>query len=224
MTTSRAPAAPPRPAATVVLARPVSGGFEVLLLKRHGKISFFGGVYVFPGGRVDDADMHEGAERAFVHAAVRETAEEAGLVVAPEALKPLAWWITPEAEPKRFDTRFFIAAVAAGSEARIDDHEAVASAWLTPRAALDAYARDELRLAPPTLVTLEDLAAFTSVDDVVRAVSLPLAPICPVLVTTDAGVVLALPGDPLHPDRRAAFSARTRVLMEPDGRFRSARA
>src|SRR5262245_44611355 len=136
-------AAVPRPAATIVLCRPVvsGGAFQVLLVKRHDKSGFMAGAAVFPRGRVDAADAGTlspvAAEHAarivdaatpleaagFVAAAIRETKEEAGIDVGATALTPWAWWITPEFEPKRFDTRFFLAAVLPETQCVIDEHE-----------------------------------------------------------------------------------------------------
>lgn len=237
----------PRPASTIVLARPTgngSGSFEVLLVKRHGKSGFMAGAHVFPGGRVEEEDarfadvlgeacsalldgMEPRAATALCIAAIRETEEEAGISLMPAgmvdvaALHPWSWWITPEAEPKRFDTRFFLAAVPAGTVARIDEQEAVDHVWLTPRGALEAYGRGEIVLAPPTLCTLEDLAAFTSLAEAVASVARPVRPICPRLVTGD-DLVLALPGDVLHDVADPVFAHRTRVVMTANGRFASA--
>jgi 8-oxo-dGTP pyrophosphatase MutT (NUDIX family) len=221
----------PRPAATIILVRPP---FDVLLIKRHGKSGFMGGASVFPGGRVEESDALSGEalahahsivdhERAgaFVAAAVRETKEEAGIDVDPMKLQAWSWWVTPKEEPKRFDTRFFIAPVAAGTVDKIDDHEAVASVWLSPQGALAAYERGEISLAPPTLATLEDLSPFASFDEAAQSVRKPLRAICPRIVSEES-LILALPGDPLHDEKTAVFANRTRIVMDGGGKFRSA--
>ena len=148
----------------------------------------------------------------------------AGLVTDTEALVPVGLWITPEAEPRRFDTRFFFAVVPP-----LQRHSAVADGvevedgvWLSPRAALDAVLAGTLRVAPPTLVMLEELAGLTLPQ--VLAHPWPLAPVCPVLCTVDDGMVLALPGDPLHPVREGLWPTRTRIVIGEGGRFTSARA
>jgi glyoxylase-like metal-dependent hydrolase (beta-lactamase superfamily II)/8-oxo-dGTP pyrophosphatase MutT (NUDIX family) len=76
-------AAPPRPAATVVLLRPGPGGPEILLTQRPSSMAFAGDLFVFPGGRVDDADT-DGRLGAspFEVAAIRELLEEAGVLLA----------------------------------------------------------------------------------------------------------------------------------------------
>lgn len=74
---------PVRPAATVMLLRDTEGGLEVFMLRRTTAAAFAGGMYVFPGGRVDPADG-EGDE-AFVVAAIRECYEECGVLLAADA-------------------------------------------------------------------------------------------------------------------------------------------
>jgi 8-oxo-dGTP pyrophosphatase MutT (NUDIX family) len=208
----------------------------VLLVKRHGNSGFMAGAHVFPGGRVDDGDhdvtwpnaralldgMDERSASGFVNAAVRETREEANIDVDGGALHPWAWWITPAEEPKRFDTRFFLCAVPPETHATVDAHETVAHVWLTPKDALLAYARGEMALAPPTMCTLEDLAPYASVEAAARSVARPVRPTCPRVVQDDAGLVLALPGDPLHPVKERVFPHRTRIVLGLSGRFASA--
>ena len=132
-----------RPAATVMVFRQSDTGPEVLLLQRSRQVGFFPSAWVFPGGRVDDADVDfpvlgsvEGVNAAFGVAAVRETFEEAGIWLGEGTpsqelrdalnsrtgklpldgslradltqLRQWSWWITPDTEPKRYDTRFFV--------------------------------------------------------------------------------------------------------------------
>ena len=76
-------------------------------------------------------------------------------------LAPLVYWshwITPSLEPKRFDTRFFAIAVPAGQAASADRGELTEHAWVRPARIEQALERRELRVVPPTLLTLEDLA------------------------------------------------------------------
>ena len=88
------------------------------------------------------------------------------LVLRADLLRPLAHWITPEAEARRFDTRFFAARVPAGQVCRVAGTEADSRLWVRPADAL----ADGLALMPPTRAVLEDLARF---DDVAGSLSAP---------------------------------------------------
>src|SRR5262249_45640549 len=110
---------PAIPAATVVLVRDAAAGLETLMLKRNAAIAF-GGMWVFPGGRIDAADGDD--DEAPRRAAVREAFEEAALVVEPSALVPFAHWTPPPVAPKRFATWFFLAP-APSAEVAIDGGE-----------------------------------------------------------------------------------------------------
>ncbi|NNL87226.1 MAG: NUDIX domain-containing protein, partial [Myxococcales bacterium] len=70
------------PAATVLLVRDANPGLEVLYVQRNAALSFHGGAWVYPGGRIDEADFGDDAsdlEAAARRAAVREAEEEAGV-------------------------------------------------------------------------------------------------------------------------------------------------
>ncbi len=217
-------AVPLSPAATVMLVRDGDDGLEVFMLRRALGASFAGGVYVFPGGRVDAGDHADeleaicddlgdrqasarlGLDRgglAYWVAAIRECFEEAGVLLArrvggdaavrfddpaieqrfgtarravhsgelslvdlcareglrliTDLVQYVAHWITPIGEPKRFDTRFFLALAPAAQEPLHDDAETIASLWVTPRDALARNAAGELQLYAPTIHNLEFL-------------------------------------------------------------------
>ena len=161
--------APAAPAATVILlrnARNEAKGVEALLLQRHAKTAFHGGAWVFPGGHIDPEDHEPGAPddmlAAARTAAVRETAEEAGLRVDPDTLAYFSHWTTPLIRPRRFSTWFFVAP-ADDEGVRVDGREISAHRWLRPAAALAARHAGEIELPPPTYVSLTTLAAFDSV-------------------------------------------------------------
>jgi 8-oxo-dGTP pyrophosphatase MutT (NUDIX family) len=164
---------PPIHAATVILLRDGGSGLETLMLRRNSKI-VFGGMWVFPGGRLDDDDWRRAPDRdelaASRVAAAREAMEECALAVDPEEMVPFSHWTPPPVTPKRFLTWFF-AARARDGEVTIDDGEIKESEWLSPRAALERQAAKEIELAPPTFVTLSDLAAHDTVDDALSAAS-----------------------------------------------------
>lgn len=187
-------ATPPRQAATVILLRGEQIALEVLLVKRTEQARFMGGVWVFPGGAVDEQD----GERAHRAAAVRELSEEAGIVLSgPDALIEFSRWITPAEVTVRFDTRFFLAELPDGQEPEIDGQECVAQGWFTPQGALDAYERGEISLVFPTIKHLEQLGKFSSVAELLDYASdrevLPVQP----KVWFDGEVArVLLPGEP----------------------------
>ena len=169
-------------------------------------------------------------DTAFAVAAIRETFEEAGvwlgsgtppeglrdrlneqsatLADAPELVADLdrlvLWsrWITPEAEPKRYDTRFFVALLAenAGADATHDQRETVESVWVTPA---DALARTEgagFFLAPPTFRTLEELVEHkTGAAIMAAALERRIHPVMPRLDYEGEGIAIVLPGDASYP-------------------------
>jgi 8-oxo-dGTP pyrophosphatase MutT (NUDIX family) len=189
--------APPRPAATVVLLRPGAGGGapEVLMVRRHRGSSFMADAWVFPGGRVEASDGE--GEAAFAVAAARELGEEANVVVAPSTLVPFARWITPSAEGKRFDARFFVAPAPLDQIARHDSVETVDALWASPADVLARYERGELKLPPPTIRNLEDLATQATVDAAMAwARGRIVAPILPKLVPLGDTLAIVLPWDP----------------------------
>jgi 8-oxo-dGTP pyrophosphatase MutT (NUDIX family) len=251
---NQAPAIP-RDAATVMLLRQREAGLEVYMLRRKRTMAFAPGAYVFPGGSVDPRDADEqvawagpGAAEwgrvfdappslamALVCAAVRETFEESGVLLAGESagsvvadttsdeweadrqalldrsvslaellgrrrlvlradlLRPWSRWITPVIEPRRFDTRFFAAALPAGQRTRDVGGEASEVAWLPPGEALAAGKRGEIRLFPPTAVTLSELADCGDLETVLTGPR-QVAPIIPAVQLRDGAVWLTVPG------------------------------
>jgi len=245
----------PRDAATVALLRDGDTGLEAYLLRRRSTMAFAAGMHVFPGGSVDPRDgQHSVAwsgpglevwsrvlgcnlplARALVCAAVRETFEESGVLLAgtPDAVVPdttgedwerdrrglldrshslaglvearslvvrsdllRAWthWVTPEFEPRRFDTRFFVAAVPSGQRARDISGEADLAVWLPVSEAVAGHEAGRFPMLPPTIVTLRELAAYERVADVLAAQP-TLTPITPraVLDGDEVRLVVDLP-------------------------------
>ena len=225
----------PRESATVILVRGNSAGsWEVFLARRHRNSSFMAEAYVFPGGQVAHADTdarinshisspdgfhppallqddHLSPETAqsFFICAIRETFEEAGVLVAKtsgghfikrdpyqdhtrytayrrelnaggttllniaqkenllfplENLIPYAHWITPEIMPKRFRTFFFLVRLPEGQTTTTDCSELTDSLWAAPGDILKMYYNREILLMPPTIKTLEELAAYADID------------------------------------------------------------
>jgi len=161
-------------AATVILLRDGRDGLETLMLKRNSKIAF-GGMWVFPGGRIDPADWEgvpaEDDLAASRRAAAREALEECGLPVDAEGMHPFSHWTPPPTTPRRFLTWFF-AAKAASGEVAIDYGEIHESDWMRPLDALGRRDAGEIEVAPPTFVSLSELCGFDSVETALASVSL----------------------------------------------------
>lgn len=116
------------------------------------------------------------------------------LVLDVSPLRYVAHWVTPEEErPRRFDTRFFLAAVpeAQAAGGRHDDLETVSSRWVRPAEALEQATAGELMLLPPTIARLEALARSRSVGEALAAADAAGPPprIMPTLMTGDDGTV-----------------------------------
>lgn len=143
----------PTPAATVVPLRDGDDGLEVLLLRRNTR-GEFGGMWVFPGGKVDAVDAGDDGEvGAARRAAVREAHEEAGLVLDEQRLVVLSFWLPPPQAARRFATWFFLAPAGAG-DVLIDGTEVHEHRWSRPDTAMAARNAGEIQLAPPTFTTL----------------------------------------------------------------------
>jgi 8-oxo-dGTP pyrophosphatase MutT (NUDIX family) len=235
-------------------------GFEVYMLRRKPSMAFAPGAYVFPGGSVDQRDADEevawagpGVDhwgrvfdaphelaRALVCAAVRETFEESGVLLAgPSAdtvvadttgedweadrhalldrslslaemlarrnlilrsdlLRPWSRWITPAVEPRRFDARFFAAALPAGQRTRDVGGEASAVQWISPPAALDAGRSGQIQLWLPTAMTLAELAEYPDAEAVLAA-QREVRPLLPEVVVAEGATWLKVPGEREYP-------------------------
>ncbi|EPH42307.1 hypothetical protein STRAU_4636 [Streptomyces aurantiacus JA 4570] len=237
--------------------RDTGAGPEVHMLRRSASMAFAGGAYAYPGGGVDprDDDRHirwagpsrtdwaarlgldEAAAQAMVCAAVRETYEEAGvllagatpdtvvgdttgddweadraalvardlsfaefldrrgLVLRSDLLGAWARWITPEFEPRRYDTFFFVAALPPGQRTRNASTEADRTVWISPARAAERYDRGELLMMPPTIATLRQLTACaTAADALAAAASRDLAPVLAQAHLEDGELILTWPG------------------------------
>ncbi|MFZ9987464.1 MAG: NUDIX hydrolase [Candidatus Nanopelagicales bacterium] len=258
---------PVRDASTVVLLRD-GEVLETYLMRRAATMAFAAGMYVFPGGRIDESDSQievswagtvpdgermtatESQARGLVVGAVREVFEETGVLLAVDSsgrtptedaeweadrarvagssaafadvlerrelrldadLLPL-WthWITPEIESKRYDVRFFVAAVPVGQSVADVSGEADHVSWMAPADALQEYARGALPMLPPTVATLADLASLPDVSVVLASASArEIRPLMPrprlddagalaweVVDVRDGSVVVRLPSEP----------------------------
>ncbi|MEV4871596.1 NUDIX hydrolase [Streptomyces syringium] len=248
--------AAPRRAATVLLVRDTTGGPTVHMLRRRASMAFAGGAYAYPGGSVDPRDERDvpwagpsrtewarrlgvdaASAQAIVCAAVRETFEEAGVLLAgptPESvvadttgadweadraalvtrelsfadfldrrglvlrsdlLGGWARWITPEFEPRRYDTWFFVAALPEGQRTRNASTEADHTVWAAPAEAAAGYDRGELLMMPPTISTLRALLPYGTVAEVLAAArEADLTPVLAQARLVAGEIVLSWPG------------------------------
>jgi 8-oxo-dGTP pyrophosphatase MutT (NUDIX family) len=241
------------------------GALEVLMVRRNLRSDFVGGAYVFPGGAVDPHDGGAEAEAlcagrsdaeasallgqstgglAYWVAVVRETFEEAGLLLAERPGGPallagdpdeearfaaervavndgsrrflhlcrdeglrlavgdihyFAHWITPRGAPRRYDTRFFVAAAPPGQIAAHDAGETIADVWITPEDALARHRAGDIEIIFPTIRNLQVISRFSSSADLLAAAaaaSSSVPAIEPRVVADGNGMRIVLPGDP----------------------------
>ncbi len=218
---------PAIPAATVVLLRDGDDGVETLMLRRNSKLEFAGGMWVWPGGRLDPGDYADDEdpvadfdvlERAARRAAVREAAEESGLAVDLDSLVWFAHWTPPPIAPKRFAT-FFFAAPAPPGIVQIDGGEIHGHAWMTPAEAMRGRNALELELSPPTWITLEQLAPFaTTAEALATLAARPPEWFATRFALVDGGAVALYHGDSGYDDQVADRpGGRHRLWMLADG-------
>jgi 8-oxo-dGTP pyrophosphatase MutT (NUDIX family) len=108
-------------------------------------------------------------------------------------------WITPVGEPRRFDTRFFIARAPEAQEPLHDDNETIASLWVTPTEALAMHKRGELAMIPPTTSNLEFLVPHATADMALQAakkIGMPTTILPQIKTNADGKVIgISMPGD-----------------------------
>ena len=129
-----------------------------------------------------------------------QMAQDEKLFFAVDQLDYYAHWITPEAYPQRFDTRFFLARHPVGQEASHDAKEMTMGIWLSPQEALERNSKGEIILSPPTLKTLEDLSCFASLDGLFQSlVGKEIQPTLPVYKKMPEQTFIVYPWDPDYP-------------------------
>jgi glyoxylase-like metal-dependent hydrolase (beta-lactamase superfamily II)/8-oxo-dGTP pyrophosphatase MutT (NUDIX family) len=143
-----------RDAATVLILRGDRDP-EVYWVRRSPSLRFLGGFHTFPGGAVEktDASVEAGA--------LREVFEEVGVRLEASALEPAGRWLTPPFGPVRFDTRFYVARLPEGAEAKVAPGELESGEWIGSADAIERWTRGDAMLAPPTLHALRCLADGT---------------------------------------------------------------
>jgi 8-oxo-dGTP pyrophosphatase MutT (NUDIX family) len=157
--------ATPSPAATVVLLRDGATGVEALMLHRTSKVHF-GGMWVFPGGRIDPGDHPPGGDLhiAARNAAARETREETGVEVTADDFVSFAHWTPSVTTPVRYATWFFATHLRDEQRVSVDGHEIQNHEWIHPAAMIARHTAGEVDLAPPTWVTLHHLSLYHPVS------------------------------------------------------------
>lgn len=210
-------------AATVVLLRDsdTENEIELLMLQKNTGISF-GGMWVFPGGKIDQADYQEGSEleAAAKVAAARETEEETGLKVNQNDFVPFAHWTPPPGAPKRFATWFFAIQTQLTEDILVDGGEILSHRWISPAKALNHHKLGEIQLAPPTWLTLHKLSAHRKSADAIQQLNTQSPRIYETRIASDtAGVHIAMwEGDAGYESWDANKSGdRHRLLLKKDG-------
>ena len=145
------------------------------------------------------------------------------IIFAPQALVPYARWITPQIETKRFDTWFFIANLPQHQTPSHDDVELVDSMWVTPKEALLKNDQKKILLMPPTLKTITELAAFSSIEQLFNTLAgKALTPILPQAMVSEKTRGVLLPHDPEYGISDYKQAARpeepSRIILE-DGKW-----
>jgi 8-oxo-dGTP pyrophosphatase MutT (NUDIX family) len=141
-----------------------------------------------------------------------------GLTLDASALVPFGRWVTPEAEARRFDARFFLLRRPPGQQGSADLHEVTRGFWSRPTELIHRFHAGEVFLAPPTLRLLELLEPLASVADALSlAAKQSLLSVCPRFVPADPPM-LVLPGDPMHALAERRVEGPTRFVLH-DGRF-----
>jgi 8-oxo-dGTP pyrophosphatase MutT (NUDIX family) len=165
-------------------------------------------------------DLREARRRLASGTSLRALAEELALELDAGALVPFARWVTPAVEQRRYDAHFFLAVAPSGCEHAVhDEAETVSSTWKRPADAVAEHLAGRIDLPPPTLRTLEELAGHARAADAIAAARARRPPLVrPVFRDLDGVWVLALPGDPEHPEREAVVPGPTRFTLR-NGRF-----
>ena len=162
-----------------------------------------------------EADVAQAASMLKAGTPFNNVLAQLGLRLQTRRLVPWSRWITPRVPSvmnKRFDTRFFVAAVAPEQVARHDDYETTESVWLAPRAALERYWAGQIEMAPPQIMTLAQLSRHASVDAALAAARAGRPPVIQPESLEDNGTrVVCYPGDACHPIQERAMQGPTRL-------------
>jgi len=129
-----------------------------------------------------------------------------------------SWWITPEAEPKRYDTRFFLTCLSPleSSLASPDNSETVESTWISPKEAIGRHYAGDFYLAPPTLLTLVEIGGFENISTLWQsACNRRVEAIVPLHRKSMGLLEILLPGHSDHPDKTPLLQT-TRLTLQSE--------
>ncbi len=131
-----------------------------------------------------------------------EVCAEEGLKLAVDGIHYFGHWITPEGAPRRYDTRFFVAAAPQAQTPLHDDHEVIANLWIRPQDALDLHREGTFEILPPTAASLKAIARFDTAAQALEAAReiVDVPAILPRIITDGGGFRIVLPGDPEYGD------------------------
>jgi len=117
-----------------------------------------------------------------------------GLALAADRLYYFSHWITPEFLPLRYDVRFFVTRAPAGQEALHDGVELTKHAWITPRDALRRFAERKCNMVLPTLMTMEELSRYRTIDEVIQMMTKKqIAGVLTTMIEEDGEIVEYMP-------------------------------
>jgi 8-oxo-dGTP pyrophosphatase MutT (NUDIX family) len=142
------------------------------------------------------------AERVAVNEGSRrflDLCRDEGLRLAVGDVHYFAHWITPRGAPRRYDTRFFVAAAPPGQIAAHSAGETIAEVWITPEDALARHRAGEIEIIFPTIRNLQAIGRFSNSTDLLAAAaraSSAVPAIEPRVVADGNGLRIVLPGDP----------------------------
>ena len=120
-----------------------------------------------------------------------------GWTLTLSALSPWSHWITPVRMKRRYDTRFWVACMPADQQCQPDQRETIDGLWISPAKGLAGNMSGQVPLSPPTLVTLQQLLAYRSLNDLKKEMAYRTwgRTIFPRLIPLDQGAVLIEPWD-----------------------------
>ncbi len=132
-----------------------------------------------------------------------------GWKLATDRMHYWAHWITPEGQPKRYDTRFFLTSTPRSQDAVHDDLELTHSAWISPQEALAKAQRKEWTIIFPTLRNLMTLLDFASTEEAEEAGRRrgEVETVQPRILRAPGGFQAVLPGDPGYEDASPSAQA-----------------